>query len=352
MNTRLPIPVRVQVFDAAGRPVPNFVVDFVVTSGGGSVFGGAEITNSSGYADERWTLGPRLGPQTLEARDVNNWSGVAASRGDFTAIGTAPHVQGVTTAGPTGLATVYADGTNLTPINTTKVGVQNPWLTADHQRVVFYAIKPILNDGNSDSAGVFQINVDGTNLQALFSEFDDITPHSSFDTFTSLAPDGRSLVLEHVLAVGGGTGIFFVGPCSCVLPPAPSNVAGERETEGGSISPDMTRIAFEVGNDNEGTTPLQGIWTALFSGSTWTQLSTFGDSPAWSPDGQHIAFLNGTAGTYVMDADGNNVRQVSTATGSLTWSPDGQLLGVGGLLMNIDGTNAVPLPAGFRFPIK
>ena len=88
VNTMLPQPIRVQVLDGSGHPVPNFVVNFVVTSGGGHVFGGAEQTNSSGYADERWTLGPQVGTQTLEARAVNSWTGVAASYGKFTATAT------------------------------------------------------------------------------------------------------------------------------------------------------------------------------------------------------------------------------------------------------------------------
>ena len=61
VNTTLTQPIRIRVLNSSGQAVPNFLVDFVVTSGGGSVYGGAELTNSTGYADEVWTLGPRLG---------------------------------------------------------------------------------------------------------------------------------------------------------------------------------------------------------------------------------------------------------------------------------------------------
>ncbi len=121
VNTALPQAVRVQVLDNSGHPVPNFLLNFVVTSGGGHVFGGVEETNSSGYADEQWTLGPRLGPQTLQARQVNSWTGVAANYGTFTATATPPNnVLVVTTSGPTGLAVMNADGSGFRAIKTAR----------------------------------------------------------------------------------------------------------------------------------------------------------------------------------------------------------------------------------------
>jgi protocatechuate 3,4-dioxygenase beta subunit len=65
----LPQPVQVRVVDAAGRPVPDEVVNFVVTGGGGTVSVGSMRTNADGVAATVWTLGTRTGvAQTLEAR--------------------------------------------------------------------------------------------------------------------------------------------------------------------------------------------------------------------------------------------------------------------------------------------
>ncbi|MEO2006109.1 MAG: LpqB family beta-propeller domain-containing protein [Candidatus Poribacteria bacterium] len=53
-------------------------------------------------------------------------------------------------------------------------------------------------------------------------------------------------------------------------------------------------------------------------------------SPAWSPNGQSIAFTVGFGGSsdiYVMDADGSNPRKLADHAGNLTsptWSPDGK----------------------------
>jgi alpha-tubulin suppressor-like RCC1 family protein len=66
----------VRVVDSAQVPVKGQLVNFRVTSGGGSVFAGASITNDSGTARERWTLGTSTADsQRLEARAVDNNTG-------------------------------------------------------------------------------------------------------------------------------------------------------------------------------------------------------------------------------------------------------------------------------------
>src|SRR5688500_4635023 len=64
----VPEPPAVRVLDAADIPVPGYTVTFAVTSGGGSVTGGAAVTNEAGVASVgSWTLGPTEGPNTLTA---------------------------------------------------------------------------------------------------------------------------------------------------------------------------------------------------------------------------------------------------------------------------------------------
>jgi hypothetical protein len=66
-GTTLPIAPAVTVRDGAGNPVPGTTVIFAVGTGGGSLTGGTQTTNSSGVATVgSWTLGT-VGPQTLTA---------------------------------------------------------------------------------------------------------------------------------------------------------------------------------------------------------------------------------------------------------------------------------------------
>jgi protocatechuate 3,4-dioxygenase beta subunit len=75
-GTQLSTPLVVKVTDEAGNPVPQQIVNFVVTGGGGSVFAPAAITNSDGTAQNLWTLGTSVTqPQTLEARAVDPSTG-------------------------------------------------------------------------------------------------------------------------------------------------------------------------------------------------------------------------------------------------------------------------------------
>ncbi len=83
-------PLVVRVVDSAGRAVPQQIVNFRVTTGGGSVFAGAGLTNADGIAQERWTLGPNpADSQRVEARAVDNVTGAALTFAIFAATATA-----------------------------------------------------------------------------------------------------------------------------------------------------------------------------------------------------------------------------------------------------------------------
>lgn len=110
-GTELPEPIVVRVLDADGDPIRGQLVNFRVTSGGGSVFSGSALTNASGEARERWTLGTSTATaQRLEARAVEGETGAATVSGTFeaTALPDAAHrVESAGTApveGTAGLA--------------------------------------------------------------------------------------------------------------------------------------------------------------------------------------------------------------------------------------------------------
>ena len=95
--------------------------------------------------------------------------------------------------------------------------------------------------------------------------------------------------------------------------------AGDRHP---AWSPDGQRIAFD--SFREG-----GIYVMDADGNNRTRL-TDGWKPSWSPDGQRIAFAaerDGYYHIYVMDADGNNQTQLTDHPADdedPVWSPDGQ----------------------------
>ena len=92
-------------------------------------------------------------------------------------------------------------------------------------------------------------------------------------------------------------------------------------------SPDGQRIAFER-NGGGGRGPQVFVMNADGSGVEWlTQepLASWGRSPAWSPDGASIAY-DGEDGISIMDPAGGGTERVSPEgqyAGQPSWSPDG-----------------------------
>jgi len=71
---------------SGGNPVAGQVLNFRVTSGGGSVYGGTELTDAHGIAQELWTLGTKASePQKVEVRAVESNTGAEKVFGTFTA---------------------------------------------------------------------------------------------------------------------------------------------------------------------------------------------------------------------------------------------------------------------------
>ena len=91
-------------------------------------------------------------------------------------------------------------------------------------------------------------------------------------------------------------------------------------------SPDGNRIAF-VGSERGGA----GIYTVRFDGTELVRIPSHGSlgvvkQLAWSPDGSELLFVSN--GVWVANADGSGVHRISHMGGKVAWSPDGSRIAV------------------------
>ena len=142
-----------------------------------------------------------------------------------------------------------------------------------------------------------------------------------------------------------------------------SNLTDNPETVDGSPawSPDSRKIAFTRRHGRFQSNA--EIFVMNADGSDVTRETShpnyldrpriWDEAPAWSPDGDRIAFISnrgggGTSDLYVMNADGSEVTRLthypsgSGSRSSPAWSPDGRWIafsdGIGILLMRADGS--------------
>jgi adhesin/invasin len=66
-GAQLELPLIVEVRDELGNPVPGTTVEWVIGTGRGSVGSETSTTNARGRASTEWTLGPDVGPNTVNA---------------------------------------------------------------------------------------------------------------------------------------------------------------------------------------------------------------------------------------------------------------------------------------------
>ncbi len=142
-------------------------------------------------------------------------------------------------------------------------------------------------DGDFDIYTVLYTRSDPINL----------TQNNADDRYPSWSPDGKYLAIASDRYSTGNLEVFVINYAGEVVPP-----------------------------DEFGRTPFSGECQL-------TDASGDSYSPAWSPDGKHIAFITTReqdADLYIMNADGSNERNLSVGDNNVdwqernpSWSPDG-----------------------------
>jgi Tol biopolymer transport system component len=156
--------------------------------------------------------------------------------------------------------------------------------------------------------------------------FTQVTDFGGVETSPSLSPDGKSLVFAGT--VGSGTGLYLlrIGDRKAVRLAADSSATSEEP----AFSPDGERIAFR--SDRDGG----GVFLMTASGESVTRLTDSGFAPSWSPDGAEIVvspgsfripenLLSQARGLSVVNVKSGQRRELAVPLQAMqpNWSPGG-----------------------------
>jgi TolB protein len=196
--------------------------------------------------------------------------------------------------------TIDADGTDLTRLTHSPGYDFDPSWSPDGTQIAYRSER-------SGEPEIWVMNADGTDKRRLTAG---LSP--------AWSPDGS------LIAFSGRAGLSVISPDGSGLRVLPQTEGGEYP----SWSPDGSRIAF-----NSNLTGNHVMYIAQADGSKVVDLSRVGEGwqVDWSPDGRSILFTShrdhpdNYTDVYVMRPDGSAVRRLTHKVGQTpAWSPDGE----------------------------
>ena len=197
--------------------------------------------------------------------------------------------------------------------------------------------------------GLEVMDLDGSNKQVIVKD--------KYVFSYSWSPDGTKIAFTNVSGKKGDIrNIWVVNVDGTSL----EQVTFGKNDIDPTWSPDGIKVAFCRG---EGFNWFQrkhrrSIWTVDVDGTNLDRITPYGDDfsqPAFSPDGTKIACVSNLysrdSGIWIMSNKGDNPVEVIKILGvaSPKWSTDGKKLWIETKIVNIDGTNPVPLVIDHKY---